>query len=131
MVEKVFRFEEEFKLGIEAVDCEHIRLVEMLNDVYARLGEGDRRDAAALLDSTLANYVIEHFTNEEAFLESIGYPQLEDHRRIHEAFRKTFQQQQALLAGADDTAFRTVLADTYAWIITHIGKTDRKYAGFL
>jgi len=130
METKVFDFDKEFRLGIKTVDSEHIRLVEMLNEVYVLLGNGKKETASKYFSETLSTYVIEHFANEEKFMESIGYPGLEEHRRIHENFKKSFNELKPLVESYDDEAFRKALTDAFTWIIGHIGKTDRKYATF-
>ena len=126
----LFNFDDEFKLGIEAADIEHGKLVDMLNHTHELLREGRREDARDYFNKTLSSYVHEHFTNEEAFLKSIGYPELEMHQKIHANFRKSVEELAPKIENADNAAFRQALADTFAWIISHIGKTDKKYAKF-
>ena len=126
----LFNFDDEFKLGIEAADIEHGKLVDMLNHTHELLREGRREDARDYFNKTLSSYVHEHFTNEEAFLKSIGYPELEMHKKIHANFRKSVEELAPKIENADNAAFRQALADTFAWIISHIGKTDKKYAKF-
>ncbi len=126
----LFNFDDEFKLGIEAADIEHGKLVDMLNHTHELLREKKRDEARSYFNESLSLYVHEHFTNEEAFLESIGFPQLEDHKKIHANFRKSFEELKPKIETADDVAFRQALTDAYVWIINHIGKTDKKYAKF-
>jgi hemerythrin len=130
MAAKLFDFDKEFKLGIEAIDNEHIQLVDMLNQVHALLSDGNKEEARRYFTETLSLYVNDHFAHEEKFLESIAYPTLDEHKRIHENFKKTFQELIPSIASADETAFRKALTDAYTWIITHIGKTDKRYATF-
>lgn len=63
-------------------------------------------------------------------MEQIGFPGLEDHRRIHNNFRKFFLSLKTDLESASEVAFRNVLSAIFSWILNHIGKTDRKYANF-
>lgn len=130
MASKLFDFDKEFRLGIEAVDKEHIRLVDLLNEVHALLSEGKRDEARRHFSGTLSSYVDEHFVNEERFMESIGFPYLEEHRKIHENFRNSFLALKPQIETYDEAAFRKALTDAFTWIITHIGKTDRRYATF-
>lgn len=130
MAKKMFDFDKEFKLEIEIIDNEHIQLVEMLNQVYAYLSAGQKEAARQYFTETLSGYVNEHFANEEKFMESFAYPALEEHKKIHENFKKTFQDLAPLIASADEAAFRKALTDAFTWIITHIGKTDKKYAKY-
>ena len=124
----IFNFDDEFKLGIEAADIEHGQLVDMLNRTYELLREGKREDARNYFSKTLSAYVHEHFRNEETFLKGIGFPELEEHKIIHANFRKSVEELSLKIESADDVAFRQGLADTFTWIINHIGKTDKKYA---
>jgi hemerythrin len=130
MTSKLFDFDAEFRLGIESVDNEHIRLIDMLNEVHNLLSLGKKDEARQFFGETLSGYVNEHFANEEKFMESIGFPQFEDHKKIHENFKKSFQELMPQIENADDAAFRKALSDAFTWIITHIGKTDKKYAAY-
>jgi hemerythrin len=130
MAKKLFDFDLEFKLGIEAIDNEHMKLVDMLNDVHVLLSEGKKDEARIYFGQTLSLYVNEHFANEENFMEGIGYPALDEHKKIHENFKKSFQQLAPTIESFDEAAFRSALNDTFTWIITHIGKTDKKYVTF-
>jgi hemerythrin len=127
---KLFDFDKEFKLGIEPIDNEHIKLVDMLNQVHALISDGKKAEARQYFTETLSGYVIEHFSNEEKFMESIGYPAIDEHKKIHENFKNSFHDLIPSLESADEAAFRKALTDAFTWIITHIGKTDRKYAAF-
>jgi hemerythrin-like metal-binding protein len=126
----LFNFDDEFKLGIPAADIEHSSLVDMLNRTHELLAAQKRKEARTYFNQTLGDYVHEHFSNEEKFLESIQYPDLENHKKVHANFRKSFEELAPRIETADDAAFRQALTDTYVWIINHIGKTDRKYAKF-
>jgi hemerythrin len=128
MAKDLFNFEDEFKLDIDNVDQEHVKLVNMLNAVHNLVNAGNKQGAIEYFSLTLARYVNEHFTHEEAFMASFGYPQIEEHKKIHENFKKSFVQSLPKLASYDDAAFRSALTDTFTWILTHIGRTDRKYA---
>ncbi len=126
----MFNFDAEFQLGIELVDREHKQLVDMLNHTYELLFAGKRAEARHYFEESLTKYIDVHFADEEAFLEEIGYPQLEEHRRIHEQFKRDFETLKPRIASDDDAAFRQALNDAFAWLLVHIGKADRRYATF-
>jgi hemerythrin-like metal-binding protein len=130
MEKKMFDFDKEFKLGIEEVDREHVILVDMLNEVYALIGAGQRDEARRYFNETLSGYVGEHFANEEKFMESFQYPGVEEHRKVHENYRKSFNELKPQIDSLDDASFRQALSDAFTWLIGHIGRTDRKYASY-
>jgi hemerythrin len=130
MAKKLFDFDSEFRLGIESVDSEHVKLVDMLNEVHTLLSEGKRDEARRHFNEALSSYIDEHFANEEKFMEGIGFPHLAEHKKIHENFRQSFYGLRPLVESSDDVAFRSALSDAFTWLIAHIGKTDKKYAIF-
>ncbi len=125
----LFNFDDEFKLGIESSDVEHKMLIDMLNRTHDLLNAGKKEDAHTYFRETLSAYVHEHFDREEAFMASFKYPKLVEHKRVHANFRSSMERLM-LQIETDDTAFRKALSDTYVWIISHIGKTDRRYADY-
>ncbi len=130
MAKKLFDFDAEFKLGIDEVDREHVKLVDMLNQVHTLLSEGQRDEARRFFSDTLSRYVQEHFAHEEQFMARIEFPFLAEHRRVHERFTASFHELQPLIESYDEAAFRQSLNDTFTWIVTHIGRMDRRYATF-
>lgn len=130
MSKPLFDFQAEFLLGIDEIDAEHRTLVDLLNETHALISEGQREAARTRFVETLSAYVNEHFANEEAFMERIGFPGIEDHRKIHENFKASFNDLKPLIETYDDEAFRKALGDAFSWIVMHIGKTDRRYARF-
>ena len=103
----------------------------MLNDAFNLIKENKKKEAQLLFSDTLAKYVNEHFHNEEKFMEQIVFPELEDHRRVHANFKKTFLKLKAEIESShEENNCRRIFTDTFTWIINHIGKTDKKFADF-
>ena len=74
---------DDFKTGIESVDNQHRKLVEIVNkfDEAARKGKGSRIMNEILND--LIGYTTEHFVDEERLMEDAGYDQLKQHKSQH------------------------------------------------
>ena len=130
MATNMFELTDEFKLGIESVDSEHQQLIDMLNHTYQLLNNGQREQARIYFKKALTDYIDEHFANEEAMLINIKYPKLSEHAQVHKQFKLSFQRLAPKIEAGDDAAFRQALADTYTWLISHIGKTDKRYARY-
>ena len=127
---KMFDFDTRFRLGIEGVDKEHEQLVNILNRVSQLLDENKLREALEYFSKTLSDYVNEHFSNEEKFMENMNYPQLEIHREAHKKFQDSFNELKPKIEQYDENAFRKSLLDTFLWLISHTGKIDRDYADY-
>lgn len=130
MAQKLFDFEEQFKFGIDEVDSEHIILVDMLNRTQELLNQNKRAEALDYFSETLSLYVHEHFTNEEAFMASFDFPDLDRHKVIHSNFRRSVDSLKPKIISGDDAAFRQALRDTYMWVVSHIGGADKEYADY-
>lgn len=76
-----------WNLGVESIDTEHRRLFGIIGELS---GFPDASMDALMFQKTLAffkEYMAAHFANEEAYMVSIQYPDLESHVRLHENFK--------------------------------------------
>ncbi len=112
------------------MDEEHKTLVAMLNRVYELLKEGKREEACAYFVDTLMDYVETHLSHEEAFMERIGYPELERHKKAHEMFRKEVGKLCDPIKSGDMKEFASALSLCWGWLFSHIQKADRKYGEY-
>jgi hemerythrin len=87
----LIEFGDDLLTHIEEMDKQHMRLVALLNNVYELLKEGKREEALELFKKELLSYVEHHLSEEEKFMEKIGYPDLDKHKKhmIHSAGKST------------------------------------------
>ncbi len=119
---------DEFKTGIESVDKQHRKLVDIVNrfDEAARKGKGSRIMTEILGD--LIGYTAEHFSDEERLMEDAGYPKLKQHCSQH---RQLLQKVERLQYEFDQQGKRItteVREFLKYWLINHILKEDKAYA---
>jgi methyl-accepting chemotaxis protein len=123
-----FIWNDRFALGVEAMDDEHKILIEKINNLAKSIEESDG-DSSKLIApfKDLVSYTRLHFSHEEAYMDSIKYPQLVQHKAIHTS----------LLAGVDSFGdqLKSNKLDGDAlihflndWLIRHILGIDMKYA---
>lgn len=74
----VIEWRDGFKVNIPQIDREHRHLFSLVKALNLRSVD---RTLQELLD-----YVVTHFTNEQALMESCGYPAFEQHLKLHEEF---------------------------------------------
>ena len=81
----------------------------------------------------LGEYVVFHFSDEEKYLESINYPKLEEHKKIHINFvNELGELKGVLLEQGPSPELAIVLQEKVAlWLINHITVTDMDYRHFL
>ena len=72
-----------YKLGIDMIDIQHIKLFELVNRLYD-LEEGENvKEKLRVILYEFSDYMSTHFKDEEEYMSSIGYPALEEHKQLH------------------------------------------------
>jgi hemerythrin len=115
----VIEWRDGFKVGISQVDAEHRHLFTLvkalsIDNVQDTLGE-------------LLDYVVTHFSNEQALMESSGFPDFHQHLALHE----TFSQQVAdFLSSTDewsDSRIQDLRRFLNKWLVGHILTHDLRF----
>ncbi len=120
----------EYKMNIPEIDKEHYSLFEKLNEFYQGLEDGSSKERLGQLIKGLLDYAKNHFSNEEKYMESIGFPDIDKHREEHKAFIKKASgfydkyQSGKLILSLEVTNF------IKEWITHHIKSEDKQYAIF-
>jgi len=120
-------FDDNLLTHVEEMDKQHMRLVALLNNVYELLKEGKKEEAIELFKREILSYVEYHLSEEEKFMEKIGYPELDHHRKVHDMFRREIYNLAPYMEKGDPKAFREALSYVWGWLYNHIAKTDKKY----
>lgn len=117
----------------EKIDNQHKWLVENINGFLHAMMNGEGVNKIKEMLEKLGEYVVFHFTDEENYLESINYPKLEEHKKIHTNFIQELGDLKAiLLKQGPSPELAIVLQDKVAlWLINHITVTDMDYRHFI
>lgn len=119
-------WQEDLNTGIEVIDQQHRRIVEMLNHLYSAQKNRERTVVAEVIDE-LIDYTLSHFAFEEELMEEAGYPFCAAHKRVHEVFGKRVSEYRLRLEAGEDITdeLRTMLS---RWLFNHIRGDDKAYA---
>lgn len=125
---------QEYLLGIEKMDTQHARLLELMDEANSLLKDENMLYKCADIRKILAGikeYVKMHFTDEEKYMEEIGYAGLSEHKKLHEAFAVKAGEFEAhvseLSLNTQDGMIQELLEYLIEWIQKHICEEDRKY----
>lgn len=110
-------------LGLEAMDLEHQKFVELIGSVRHASDSG----VAAALDA-LATHVREHFRSEEALMRRTGFPARECHAAEHEAVLRSIAGVRARVDAGDIEAARRLGAALADWFPGHAEFLDAALA---
>ena len=116
-----------FESGNADVDREHRALFAVSNNLLNAIVNGSPQEEIDRIIGILVNEVTSHFANEEAIQRSIGYPQAEEHARIHRSLvEKAVKLINDFKAGTVDVGtFFQFLA--YDVVTLHMRREDSKF----
>lgn len=128
----MFEWKKEFELGIESIDNEHKRLLEIGNQISDMLSnhddESDNYDDIIDVIGELKDYTIYHFANEEAHMEACNYNDITNHKKEHADFVAYISSVDFHLIEEDQKRFmKDLLKKIVNWVFNHIISTDFMY----
>ncbi|MCG8636239.1 MAG: bacteriohemerythrin [Desulfobacterales bacterium] len=120
-------------VGIELIDEQHKMLISHLNDLSRALSsqQGPAKIASTL--NFLIDYTHFHFTEEEKHMKANGWPELENHKKMHAAFKATLANLEEDLEEEGATQALADSIDTLLvkWLFEHISEVDVAFGQFL
>lgn len=127
----VFQWKEAYSVKVAALDNQHKKLFELVNELHQAMGEGHGNDVAGGILTRLIDYTVQHFTAEEKLMERHKYPALMSHRAEHKtltdkanAFKKEFD------AGTSNVTPQ-LMTFLQQWLRNHIQSVDQRYSDYL
>lgn len=121
-------------VGVSVIDRDHQKLFSLLNEMeyIFRAEVASKKGAIQSVLSELIDYTKYHFKREEILMEACDYPELENHKQVHEVLK---EQVKHYLEGyrRDPSSFdleklRNFLKD---WLIDHIMVMDKRYESWM
>ena len=125
-------WEKNLVLNVPEMDSEHIKLIEHANNLFKAMQNGHDHDLVVKHLKFLEDYTREHFSHEEAFQIKIAYPDSENHKKIHDAFKKIVSNliKEIQIHGLNEKKCIEINKMTMTWIRQHIAKEDKKVATY-
>lgn len=124
---ELFQWSDEFSVGVNDIDEQHVELVRLLNQLHAAVRE--RRGSAAVsgtLDE-LVEYTRTHFSAEEGMMRESNYPDYAEHRVHHEALIDQVRALQQKLASGEASITFELLHFLRVWLMRHICESDKRF----
>lgn len=118
-------WQEDLDTGIQVIDSQHKRIVEMINQLHDAQAQHDRVLLGNVIEE-LVDYTISHFAFEETLLEDSGYQFTRAHKKVHELFIKRVSDYRMRFEAGEDVAeeLKGLLG---RWLFNHIRNDDANY----
>lgn len=123
-------WEEGYKVGQADMDCEHLILLAILNQLESNLRSGVAAPGVSDVLQALDSYIEYHFAHEEALMRAWNYPDIGAHLASHHDFMIKFARLRAD-SDRDDEAALGLRQFVLDWFLDHIAQVDTKSAAFI
>jgi len=121
----------EYALGLEEIDNQHKKIVEIINHLFQMFTEHNLNDGADLnvVLQELTDYANYHFSTEEKYFALFQYQKTAEHLEMHNNYRKKIEEfTKQYKIEKNETIFFNLTNFLQDWWVWHINNTDRDYA---
>lgn len=118
---------EDLSVGIDAMDEQHKKWIEITNELHDALLGGGSLEALIKIVKEIEDYTHLHFMEEEKLMEGLNYPDLASHKAKHENFKKKVQEIKNDLLSGEIVLGSRVMKVIINWLETHIMDEDKRY----
>ncbi|MCP5500069.1 MAG: hemerythrin family protein [Leptospiraceae bacterium] len=129
-MEKI-RWEKRYETGIERIDKQHRKLVELTSELVEATESGKARRIIVDVLKSLIYYTKTHFVDEEKIMQEVGFPEYEAHKEEHEEFIKRVHESTIDLIQGHSVPSIKLTEFLFSWLVDHILIHDKKIGNYI
>jgi hemerythrin-like metal-binding protein len=118
-------------VGVDEVDDDHRKLVDLFNMLNHSVIEGDDPEYLAAILEELINCTAWHFSHEERLMLKHGYEGLAEHKEEHKELVKSAKELQQKILQAGNLVATEDIEFLERWLTEHILTTDMRMGSYL
>jgi hemerythrin len=118
-------------VGVEEIDEDHRKLVNIFNILNHAVGSGESREYLAAILEELINCTVWHFSHEERLMLKHRYADMSAHQAEHRELIASAKELQQQILGADKAVADENIACLERWLTGHILTTDQRLGAYL
>lgn len=119
-------WKDSYALGMDEIDDQHKMLFDLINRCWQAIVENSGHNITIEILEELERYTILHFTEEEVFMRSMKYPNIDAHVAMHSMFVQKIVDEK-LRARNGDRVSLDLLHFLRNWLANHILIEDKRY----
>jgi len=131
MSSPLISWDDEFSVGIDAIDRQHAHLLGLINKIDDVIQNGGTYEKFAPIVTDLIDYANRHFAHEEKLMDENHCPDLDRHKRSHDRLREELLRWQEKVAKARAEEMREHMLFLRIWFPGHILNMDKNDADYL
>ncbi len=119
-----------FSVGVDDIDEQHKKIVQMLNDMYDGISDCQGNEATNRVLPELLEYTRQHFSFEEEYMKELSFPGYSEHIQKHSELTDQVQQLCDDLKNNIDVNQLELAVFLVDWLKEHIMDEDMQYARY-
>ena len=125
---KFIAWDDNLILQIDLIDEEHRFLIFLMNKLYEQYHKGEPQETVRVAFSELIDYAVKHFKDEEEYMASIKYSDLDAHKAIHKNLLNRLKTYSQEFDNSNGQISEYVFTFLKLWVTSHIKGIDAKIA---
>jgi hemerythrin len=123
---------QKYSIGIPVFDDEHMKLIDIINDLHDGIAAGTEKETMPLAVGRLIEYTILHFQHEEMYFEDWVYPEVGQHAAMHAELKQKVLAYRGRIEHEENSQLAAeMLKFLRDWLEQHILVEDKKFGAFL
>lgn len=126
-------WKEDLAIGVDQIDSQHKELLGRIDGLFEACNKGKGKEEVTKVIDYLEDYVVTHFSDEEALQRKYGYPEYNSHKMLHTQFIKDFGTLKQSLDKEGVTPSLIIRMNKLLidWLLNHIKKTDKVLGAYI
>jgi hemerythrin-like metal-binding protein len=127
-----YKWTNDLSVGVHAIDTDHKLLISLINQLHLSIQDGMGHETIGSILNALLDYTFYHFSREELMMRVCGYPDLEQHKKVHEKLKERLVEiRDEFLADHSSIKENDILDFLISWLNDHIKGTDAKFTPYM
>lgn len=127
----IIQWNQSFSVNINNIDNQHMKIVELINNLHDRMKEGKGKEALSTILNELTVYTVYHFKTEEELFRKHKYPDTDAHVLEHSNLVQQVVQLKSDFESGKALLTMDVMNFLKDWLSRHIAGSDKAYTAFL
>jgi len=126
-MEKFIVWEKKYLIGINEIDEQHEKLIDLINEFYWTFKQGRSREDINIFFKKTKDFIKIHLELEEYYFEKFNFEFKDEHKIQHDFFRNETKKLEEKFYSGEYTVSYEFMSLLRKWFLDHIQTSDRKY----
>lgn len=126
-------WKDDLSIGVDQIDNQHKELIARIDGLFEACNNGKGKEEVLKVIDYLGEYVVTHFSDEEVLQKKYGYPEYDNHKKMHTQFIKDFEVLKGNLDkdGVSPSLIIKMNKLLIDWLLNHIKKADKALGTYI